>query len=142
MSPPGYSERIIDILKALPNVKYRGQVAPEEAGQVIANAAAFLSTSDAEGFPNTFLQAWASGTPIVSLGLDPGAAIRQQGIGIVSESVENAVVDLHALIDSSQQRETIGVRARRYVAETHGAAGIVSIFEHFLLSQINNTSRE
>jgi glycosyltransferase involved in cell wall biosynthesis len=142
MSPPGYSERIINALRVLPNVEYRGQVAPEEAGQVIANAATFLSTSDAEGFPNTFLQAWASGTPIVSLSLDPGAAIRQQEIGRVSEGVENAVRDLHALIDSSQQRETIGIRARRYVAETHGAAGIVSIFERFLLSHINNTNRE
>lgn len=142
MSPLGYGERIIDALRALPNVEYRGQVAPKEAEQMIANAAVFLSTADAEGFPNTFLQAWASGTPIVSLGLDPGATIGQQGIGKVATSIEDAVKDLRALINSSQQREEIGIRARRYVVETHSVEGIVPVFEQFLYNHSNDTKRE
>jgi glycosyltransferase involved in cell wall biosynthesis len=66
-TPPKYSEGVINALRSLPNVDYRGQVPPTEAQRVIAEAAALLSTSDEEGFPNTFLQAWSSGTPVVSL---------------------------------------------------------------------------
>src|SRR5437773_6238472 len=66
-SPPGYGERIVETLCTLKNVDYIGYVAPEKAHQVMADASILLSTSDEEGFPNTFLQAWSSGTPVVSL---------------------------------------------------------------------------
>src|SRR5204863_9419577 len=64
-SAPGYGERIVEALRSLPNVEYRGRVAPDEAQRIIAEASAFLLTSEKEGFPNTFLQAWSSSTPVV-----------------------------------------------------------------------------
>lgn len=141
MSPSGYSERIIKELRALPNVEYRGQVAPEEAQQVIANAAVLLSTSDEEGFPNTFLQAWSNGTPVVSLSVDPDNVIKQERIGAVSGSVEHVVADLGALMDSWQQRDEIAVHAQQYVMKTHSEAGIVPTFEHFLLGAAHHATR-
>ena len=60
-SAPGYGERIQQMLRAVPNVDYRGFVEPGKAEQVIADASVLLSTSDAEGFPNTFLQALGGG---------------------------------------------------------------------------------
>ena len=65
----------------LSNVKYCGQVTPDKDLQVIANAAILLSTSDQEGFPNTFLEAWSAGTPVVSLKIDPDRIIEQMGLG-------------------------------------------------------------
>jgi glycosyltransferase involved in cell wall biosynthesis len=141
MSPSGYSERIIKELRALPNVDYRGQVAPEEAQEVIANAAILLSTSDEEGFPNTFLQAWSNGTPVVSLSVDPDNIIKQERIGAVSGSVEHVVADLGALMDSWQQRDEIAVHAQQYVMKTHSEAGIVPTFEHFLLDAAHHATR-
>ena len=78
-------------LRATPNIEYLGHVAPEKAEQVIAGAAVFLSTSDEEGFPNTFVQAWSSGTPVVSLKIDPDRIIERLGLGTVSENVERAI---------------------------------------------------
>ena len=52
---------------------------PNEAMQVIADAALLLCTSDEEGFPNMFTQAWASGTPIVTLKVDPDNIIEKMG---------------------------------------------------------------
>ena len=85
-SSPGYGERIVKELRAVPNIDFRGPVAPDVAHRVIADAAVFLSTSDEEGFPNTFLQAWASGTPVVSLKIDPDLVIEQKQIGTVSRT--------------------------------------------------------
>jgi glycosyltransferase involved in cell wall biosynthesis len=129
-SPPGYGERIVEALRTLPNVEYRGQVASEEAMQIIADAAVLLSTSDEEGFPNTFTQAWSVGTPIVSLKIDPDRIIERVGLGMVSGSLENAIVDINALMSSPQQREEIAMRARRYIAENHSEAAVVAAFEH------------
>ena len=41
----------LQALRAITNIDYRGQVAPEEAMEAIADAALLLSTSDEEGFP-------------------------------------------------------------------------------------------
>jgi glycosyltransferase involved in cell wall biosynthesis len=129
MSPPGYGERIVDALRTLSNVEYRGQVAPDEAMQVIADAAMLLSTSDEEGFPNTFVQAWSSGTPMVSLKIDPDHIIEGRGLGAVSGNIEGAIADIKSLMDSSQRREEIAVAARRHVAENYSDAAVVAIFE-------------
>jgi len=128
-SPPGYSERIVDALRALPNIEYRGLVAPDHAQQVIADAAILLSTSDGEGFPNTFLEAWLSGTPVVSLKIDPDCIIERAGLGVVSGSMENTIANINVLMDSPQQREEIAARARQYIAEAHSEAAVITAFE-------------
>lgn len=129
MSPPGYGEQIVDALCSLPNVEYLGQVAPHKAQQVIADAAILLSTSDEEGFPNTFLQAWSNGTPVVSLQIDPDRIIERVGLGAVSNNTKGAIGDINTLMDSSRRREEIAVRARRYVAEAHSEAAVTAAFE-------------
>jgi glycosyltransferase involved in cell wall biosynthesis len=128
-STPGYGERIQQTLEAVPNVEYLGFVAPARAEQVIAGASVLLSTSDAEGFPNTFLQAWAAGTPVLSLGIDPDAIIERAGLGIVSRGVESAATDIKALVDSPRSRQEMGLRARRHVAQAHSEESIVASFE-------------
>jgi glycosyltransferase involved in cell wall biosynthesis len=128
-SPPGYGERIVEALRMLPNVEYRGQVASAEAMQVVADAAVLLSTSDEEGFPNTFTQAWSVGTPVVSLKIDPGRVIERVGLGMVSGSLDRAIADINALMDSPQRREEIATRARQYIAERHSEAAVMAAFE-------------
>jgi glycosyltransferase involved in cell wall biosynthesis len=136
---PGYGEAIVDALQSLPNVEYRGQVSPDEASQVIAHAALFLSTSDEEGFPNTFLQAWSAGTPVVSLRIDPDQIIERYALGKVSCTAEQAIVDIKDLIGSPKTREAISSRARRYVANSHSSAAVVATFES---GTVRNVSRE
>jgi glycosyltransferase involved in cell wall biosynthesis len=127
-SPPGYSESIVEALQAQPKVEILGKVTAQKARQVIAEAALLLSTSDAEGFPNTFLEAWSSGTPVVSLKIDPDHIIKQRELGTVPGNIKGALADIIGLIDSPQQRDAIGLRAQRYVATTHSEAAVVEAF--------------
>ena len=129
---PGYGEQIAETLRALPNVDYRGQVSPDEADRVIANAALFLSTSDEEGFPNTFLQAWSCGTPIVTLKVDPDRIIETDGSGRSLGNIERAIGDITVLLDSPQRRDEIAARARNFVVENYSAAAVVNLFERAL----------
>jgi glycosyltransferase involved in cell wall biosynthesis len=128
-SPPGYSEGIVEALQAQPNIAFLGQVAPQKTLQIIADAAMLLSTSDQEGFPNTFLEAWSSGTPVISLKIDPDRIIERQELGTVPGNVECATADIMALMDSPQRRDEIAARSQRYVAEAHSAAAVVIVFE-------------
>ena len=128
-SQPGYGERISDCLQTVPNVEQRGQIIHSEALQVIADAAVLLSTSDEEGFPNTFLEAWSSGTPVVSLKIDPDRQIERLGLGVVSKSTAGAIADIHALMHAPERRDEIGLRARQHVAEAHSEAAVIAAFE-------------
>jgi glycosyltransferase involved in cell wall biosynthesis len=129
-SLPGYGERIVKMLRALPNVDYLGQVAPDKAEQVIADAAVLLSTSEGEGFPNTYLQAWSRGTPVVSMKIDPDNSIDRVGLGTVATTIGDAIAAIHALIGSPKRREEIAVRARAHVTQQHCEAVAVAAFEH------------
>lgn len=144
---PGYGEAIADALRSLPNVDYRGQVSPDEALQIIARASLFLSTSDEEGFPNTLLQAWSAGTPVISLIIDPDNLIERYGLGKVSANIEQTIKIIADLIGSPDYREEIAIRARRHVAYNHSSAVVVKIFESAiggLVSRIavQNSSRD
>jgi glycosyltransferase involved in cell wall biosynthesis len=138
---PGFGEKIADQLRALPNVDYRGQVAPEEANRVIANAAILLSTAEEEGFPNTFLQAWACGTPVVSLRVDPNRIIEQHGLGRISPTVQHAINDIEMLLDSEKERESISFRAREYVQKYHTASIVINSFERSTFGERYNLIR-
>jgi len=139
-SPPGYGKWIVEALQAQSNIELLGKVAPQKARQIIADAALLLSTSDAEGFPNTFLEAWLSGTPVISLKLDPDHIIERQALGTVPGTVERATADIMALMDSPQRRDEIAARARQYVAVTHSAAAVAAVFKRAVGGDVVETT--
>ena len=129
MSPPGYSEQILSELTTIPNIDYLGQVPPETALQVIAEASIFLSTSDEEGFPSVFLEALSAGTPVVTLKIDPDRMIERFGLGSVSHDIEGAMDDITSLLEFPRNRDRIAESAREYIATTHSEAAVVKAFE-------------
>lgn len=124
-----YGEEIIAQLRALPNVDYKGQVTPDIARQTIANAGLFLSTSDEEGFPNTFLQAWSVGTPVVSLKIDPDAVFARKKVGLVCRGVDDAAEKITLLLDSLEMREEIANLGRIHVARRHSESAVLKKFD-------------
>ena len=126
---PGYSERILADLRSLPNVEYLGQVDPSRTLQIIADAALLLSTSDDEGLPSVFLEAWAAGTPVVSLTVDPGRVIRRLGLGSVPGTLERAKTAVEALLRSPSLRDAIATRATTHIGTAHSEAAAVQAFE-------------
>ena len=132
MSPPGYGERIVNEFRATPNIEYLGQVPPLKAQQVIADAAVLLCTSDVEGFPNTFVQAWSCGTPVVSLKIDPDQIIARRGLGVVTQGIDRTIAEIEDLTNSPERRQEIADRARKHVVESYSAATVIRLFENAL----------
>lgn len=71
-------------------VAFHGAVAFRDAAALYGRARVFVNTSDVEGFPNTYLQAWASGTPVVAL-FDPDGVIAREGLGIAVRTPDEMV---------------------------------------------------
>ena len=131
-SPPGYSENIITRFAQVPNIRYLGHVAPARAIEVTANASLLLSTSEGEGFPSVFLEAWANGTPVVSLQIDPDRLIAGRGLGIMSNGVEGAAEDITSLVGSVEKRQEMALRSRDYVRQSHSGSAAVAVVERAL----------
>jgi glycosyltransferase involved in cell wall biosynthesis len=131
-SPQGYSDAIISRFKQTPNIHYLGAVSPARALEIIGGASLLLSTSDGEGFPSVFVEAWASGTPVVSLTIDPDGAIARHQLGRVCGGVERAVDDIVDLVTSAEKRQQIGLRCRSHVAQSHSSAAAAAIVERAL----------
>ena len=121
--------RAAESLKQLPNVDYRGRVDPEEAAGVIEHAALLLCTSDQEGFPNTFVQAWSHGTPVVTLRVDPDNIIKQRKLGCITGTVDATVEQVQHLISGTHERQAMAISARQYILEQHSAEVVVKKFD-------------
>ena len=122
-------ERILTQLRSLPNVDYRGHVAPEQVLKVIGKAGLLLSTSDGEGFPSVFLEAWAAGTPVASLQIDPDHKIRNDGLGVVTGTVEGMVDTMRSLMTSPGRRQDMAMKARRHAEALHSPVAAARAFE-------------
>lgn len=62
------------------NVTFYGRVPYCEVGSLYDRCKVFVNTSDLEGFPNTYLQAWIRGTPVVAA-FDPDGIIEREKLG-------------------------------------------------------------
>lgn len=107
------------------NVTFHGRLAYRDAAALYERARVFVNTSDVEGFPNSYLQAWMRGVPVVTL-LDPDRVIGREGLGVAAKSparLEGAVRDL--LQDEAAWRAA-SERCRAYMAREHGAERVLA----------------
>ncbi len=83
--------------EALPNVSFMGALSFSETDKLFKQCKVFLCTSDIEGFPNTFLQSWANGVPVVT-SFDPSNVVKNKNLGVVICNVEDAEKALFSLL--------------------------------------------
>jgi glycosyltransferase involved in cell wall biosynthesis len=130
--PNAASQTYFDDVKAaaarLSNVRMAGAVRYTDSGAWFDRAKVFLNTSSIEGFPNTFLQAWIRGIPVVSF-FDPDGLIRRLQLGAVSNSVDDMREAIRGLLDVKPYRDNVGRRARDFVAREFTGAAASRYFE-------------
>jgi glycosyltransferase involved in cell wall biosynthesis len=120
---------------ALPNLKWLPGVPPEEAAGLFEQALLFVNTSRAEGFPNTFLQAAASGTPIVSWAVNPDLVLERYQLGYCADRDWTWFEDcVRLLCEDAGLRARLGENGRRYVREFHDPACIAGQHAELFLS--------
>ncbi|MBI5197025.1 MAG: glycosyltransferase family 4 protein [Nitrospirae bacterium] len=131
-----YSQEVLTRARALPNVTIHGMVRRDRLPHLYKNASLLCCTSLYEGFPNTFLEAWSHGLPVVST-YDPDDLISAHKLGIAAADKHGLVSGIKALMESPDLWPMISENARRYFSSNHALDPVMIRFEKVFLDLLN-----
>lgn len=101
------------------NLIFHGRTPYHETNRIYGRAKLLLNTSDVEGFPNSYLQAWSVGLPVITR-IDPDNIIARERLGVVVVSEDESVTAIAGLISDTNSRLEIGARCRVFMEENFG----------------------
>lgn len=121
-----YFSRIQNSAAALPNVLFIDYVPINEIDDYFRRAWVFVNTSKNEGFPNTFIQAAKSGTPILSMNVDPDGMLEQYGIGVCTKGDYQVLShQLNTWLTNQEEWRRMSDNAYDFATKRHGIKKIV-----------------
>lgn len=112
-------ETTVRAAAALPNVTFHGRLPYAQANALYRRARVFVNTSDLEGFPNTYLQAWAAGVPVVTA-IDPDNVIRRERLGAWIVDWHRVPEQVAALLDDPAELNETSARCLAYIEREYG----------------------
>ncbi|MEM9403032.1 MAG: glycosyltransferase family 4 protein [Pseudomonadota bacterium] len=137
------NESVFDAAKkeaeTLQNVRFEGFVPYVDVGKHFSSAALLVNTSEYEGFPNTFLQAWSEAVPTLSF-LDLSVEHDGDAISLKVGSMDELASATDSLLTRSEDRIRTGRSARRYFDATHNVDAVASRLEETLLNLMKDSA--
>lgn len=118
MSDPARAE-LERRIAASANVTWFGAMRAEKVMDVLRQSRILVNTSEHEGFPNSMLEAWSVGVPVVSLSVDPGGVIERERLGALSRTVARLRDDVMAISRDENSNHRLGSLGLAYVRRRH-----------------------
>jgi glycosyltransferase involved in cell wall biosynthesis len=127
-----YARDIIARAEQLPNIHLHGRVPHSQVSRYYEQALALLCTSDWEGFPNTFVEAWSRGRPVVTR-WDGDNLVNTHDLGLYSQDVEALAAQTRRLIQQPDIWHRHSQAARNHYQQTHSIKAAVDAYERVFL---------
>ena len=134
-----YSRRVLSDEAALSNVSFVGRIAHEDMGPYYANADLLICTSVYEGFPNVFLEAWSTGTPVVTT-CDPDGLVESEGLGYSASDLAGLASAISRLAGDEDLHSRMRAAARDYFDNNHRLDPAMEAFETCFFDVLNKNS--
>ncbi len=131
-----YAKKLHQRAESLPNIILHGRLVHHELGLLYNRARLLCCTSVFEGFPNTFLEAWSVGLPIVST-FDPDHLISREGLGRTASSVNEIHEGITAFLTNKELWQQTSSAAHSYFNTNHTLEAVMPRFLH-LFHQVSN----
>lgn len=129
-TPSAYSDDLTREASTLANVTLQGRKNRAEMPPFYRTAHLLCCTSEFEGFPNTFLEAWSAGVPLLST-FDPDNLIQQRKLGWTGHTVVELAAALDRIAEAPLEWAQRSVNARRYYLENHALDRAMPRFVEF-----------
>lgn len=133
----GYHDELRDAAENVPNLEFVGEVPPEQVHEYYRQAKILINTSDYEGFPNTFLEAWRYETPVISLHFGLEGILTNREAGLLSGDMDGLITDTKALAKDAEHRSRIGINGRQLVEEHYSLNRVAGDYESVLSSVVD-----
>lgn len=112
---------------AKPGLVFHGRLSYWDANRLYGRARLLLNTSDVEGFPNSYLQAWIRGVPVVTL-IDPDGVIEREGLGIAAPSPAQLPAAVRYLLRNPEVWRAASDRCRAFMAREYGEERVLPAY--------------
>ena len=118
-----YFENMVRRALEIPNLTLLGAVPYGKVGALFSRARLFLNTSSMEGFPNTFLQSWIRGVPVVTF-FDPDTLVKRLQLGVAADTLTDMAQAIDRLSADGPLRAAMGERARQFAEKEFSATHV------------------
>jgi glycosyltransferase involved in cell wall biosynthesis len=115
-----------------PFLVLHGRISNETLARMYGEAFLLVGTSETEGFPITFIEAWSRGIPVVST-FDPDGVIRANGLGYVAEGADGIVSYVKRVVQSPDLWSEASKVARQYYLANHAPGVCLPRYERLFL---------
>ncbi len=105
------------------NLTFHGSVPYADVNDYFERSRVFINTSDQEGFPNSFLQAWIRKLPTVSF-FDPDGLIAKHKLGGVPKDDEDMAAMVRDLLSNEDKLREIGERSAKFARDNYSPIAI------------------
>lgn len=126
-SEPNLFEEVKNRCSQIPNIEFLGFQPLEMTERYFSRCKVFVNTSEHEGFPNTFLQAWRRGVSVITY-VDPDGIVAANGLGTVVDSEEGLKQALKNFLEGRQPDPAVIVR----YFEVNHSGGVVDQYRDLL----------
>lgn len=116
-------------IRRLDNLEYLGELPHEQVNEVLARSHVLVNTSTVEGFPNTFVQAWMRGLPVVTLGLNNDGMFDDGSLGYCSRDFDALKQNVLELATNHALRESLGASARARAMAEHSIGNVDALVD-------------
>jgi len=113
-----YARTLTERAAGMANVRMHGRVPHAAMARYYQDCHVLCCTSAYEGFPNTFLEAWALGRPIVST-FDPGGVVARHRLGWMASNVGELAAAIRESMNQPQKWQAASESARDYCLKNH-----------------------
>jgi glycosyltransferase involved in cell wall biosynthesis len=126
-----YARGVMQTAASLANIRVHGCLSVAALNDVYRRARLLCCTSELEGFPTSFLEAWSRGIPVVTT-FDPDAIVMSNGLCAVADNPDDLAKSVLELMEHTSVHASIAVAAERYYSQHHTVEPVARHFRHVL----------
>lgn len=131
-------DTLVQEAQSVPNLTFIPGLPFEQADVYFEKARLFVSTSQSEGYPNTFVQACKAGTPILSLSVNPDSFLDRYDCGRCANGNWEQFIDLFKALLQSDVAGQLGQHGLDYVRQHHDIREIIEQYKILFLPPNNS----
>jgi glycosyltransferase involved in cell wall biosynthesis len=122
-----YSRSVSERARQAENIKVHGKASESKLQSLYQSCSILACTSELEGFPATFMEAWSYGKPVITT-FDPDGIVAQYNLGRVCDTAESFSRELSGLIAEPDEYKSLSAECQQYYLKNFTTDAVIPSF--------------